>query len=116
MSRLFWMAVGATAGVAVTRKVTRTVDRFAPDGLAHGLTGLTATVRDFAEEVLASMAERECELRERAAERADLRAQPPADLRPDLRPDLRSDMRSDMRSDNVKQLPGRSPGMRRYAR
>jgi len=64
MSRLFWMAVGATAGVVVTCKVTRTVDRFAPGGLAAGLSGLGETVRDFADEVLASMAEREWELRE----------------------------------------------------
>lgn len=92
MSRLFWMAVGATAGVAVTRKVSRTVDRLAPSGLADGLTGLVVNVRDFADEVLASMAEREWQLRE------SFEAQ-----------------RALERPDNVKDLPVRSPGLRRYA-
>jgi hypothetical protein len=92
MSRLFWMAVGATAGVAATRKVSRTVDRFAPNGLADGLTGLTANLRDFADEVLASMAEREWQLRESFEQRRAL--EPP---------------------DNIKELPVRSPGLRRYA-
>ena len=91
MSRLFWMAVGATAGVAVTRKVSRAVDRVAPHGLATGLIGLTASVRDFADEVLASMAEREWQLRESF------------------------DQQTAETPDNIKQLPARSPGTRRYA-
>jgi hypothetical protein len=68
VSRIFWLAVGATAGVVATRKVSRTLDRISPGGfpggVPGGLAGVAGLVREFADEVLASMAEREWELRE----------------------------------------------------
>ena len=64
MRRLFWVAVGATAGIYVMRKVTKTAEHFTPQGLAQSITGLGEAIRDFADAVTAGMAEREVELRE----------------------------------------------------
>ena len=58
--RLFYIALGATAGVLVVRKLTQTANRFTPGGL---LGELTEAVRDFTTEVRLGMAEREEELR-----------------------------------------------------
>jgi hypothetical protein len=64
MRRLFWVALGATAGVYVMRKVTKTAEQFTPQGLASSIAGLGDAIRDFADSVTAGMAEREIELRE----------------------------------------------------
>jgi len=65
--RLFWTALGATAGVLIVRRVSQTAQRFSPEGVAGSLTGalggLTEAVRDFAADVREGMAEREHELR-----------------------------------------------------
>jgi hypothetical protein len=65
--RLFWTALGATAGVLIVRRVSQTAQRFSPEGvagsLAGALGGLTEAVRDFAADVREGMAEREHELR-----------------------------------------------------
>lgn len=67
MRRLFWVALGATAGVLIVRRVTRTAEKFTPEGMsqsvAGALGGLTAAIREFSADVREGMAEREVELR-----------------------------------------------------
>jgi len=62
--RLFWLALGASAGVVAVRRLTRTAAALTPRGLADSVADLGASIRVFAEEVRAGMAERELELRE----------------------------------------------------
>lgn len=66
MKRLFWIALGATAGVLVVRKLTQTARSLTPEGAADRVSGalghLTEAVREFADDVRAGMAEREAEL------------------------------------------------------
>ena len=64
MRRVFWIALGATVGVLVVRKLQKTAHAYTPAGLAEGAQGLGASIRYFADEVRAGMAEREIELRE----------------------------------------------------
>ncbi|MGZ4590807.1 MAG: DUF6167 family protein [Actinomycetes bacterium] len=64
MRRLFWVAVGATAGVVVVRKVQKTMRAYSAAGLSDRAEGLAASIRYFADEVRAGMAEREIELRD----------------------------------------------------
>ena len=67
MRRLFWVALGATVGVLVVRKVAKTVQAYSPSGLAEGLSGglsdLGEGLREMAEAVREGMAQRETELR-----------------------------------------------------
>jgi hypothetical protein len=67
MRRLFWVALGATVGVLVVRKVTKTVQSYSPSGMAQGLSGglsdLGEGLREMAGAVREGMAEREIELR-----------------------------------------------------
>jgi hypothetical protein len=67
MRRLFWVALGATVGVLVVRKVTKTVQTYSPSGIAQGLSGGLSDfgdgLREMAEAVREGMAERETELR-----------------------------------------------------
>jgi hypothetical protein len=62
--RLFWLTLGATAGVMVVRKVTRTAQAFTPAGLASSAGGIGDSIRYFADQVRAGMVEREAELRD----------------------------------------------------
>ena len=64
MRRLFWVAVGAAAGVYAVRKVQKTLQAYSPSGLAERAGGVGDQLRGFAEEVRAGMAQRETELRE----------------------------------------------------
>ena len=64
MKRLFWIALGATAGVLVVRKLQKTAHAYTPAGLAESVQGLGDHLRYFAEEVRAGMAKREIELRD----------------------------------------------------
>jgi hypothetical protein len=64
MRRVFWIALGATAGVLVVRKLGKTARSYTPAGLADRAGGLGANLRYFADEVRAGMAEREIELRD----------------------------------------------------
>jgi Family of unknown function (DUF6167) len=64
MKRVFWIALGATAGVLVVRKLQKTAHAYTPAGLAESAQGLGAGLRYFADEVRAGMAEREIELRD----------------------------------------------------
>ena len=67
MRRLFWVAVGATAGVyavhKVKRKVTRTLHTYSPAGLGERADGWKESASGFVEEVRVRMAEREADLR-----------------------------------------------------
>ncbi|HEX6233230.1 MAG TPA: DUF6167 family protein [Jiangellaceae bacterium] len=68
MKRIFWIALGATAGILVARQITKTARNFTPDGaadrVATALGGLGQAFREFADDVKAGMAERDIELRE----------------------------------------------------
>lgn len=67
MKRLFWIAVGATVGVVVVRKLSQKADQFTPAGLAEQLTTsareVGGAVRAFTEEIRVGMQAREDELR-----------------------------------------------------
>jgi hypothetical protein len=66
--RLFWVAVGATAGVYAARRVSRAARAMSPDSagarVAGALGDLATAVRDFTADVREGMSEREEELRE----------------------------------------------------
>jgi len=66
MRRLFWVAIGATAGILVVRKLSRTARSLTPAGLAETVTRSAAdiadAIRDFSAEVRVAMSEREKEL------------------------------------------------------
>jgi hypothetical protein len=64
MRRLFWVAVGAAAGIYAVRKVQKTMHAYSPSGLAERAGGFGESITAFAEEVRAGMADREAELRE----------------------------------------------------
>ncbi|GAB2694225.1 DUF6167 family protein [Thalassiella azotivora] len=63
MGRLFWIALGAAAGVLVVRKVTQTAQAYTPEGVASGLASLGDGLREFADAVREGMEQREEELR-----------------------------------------------------
>ena len=68
MRRLFWIALGAAAGVLVARKITKSARSLTPGGAADRISGavreLGQAFREFSEDVRAGMAERDIELRE----------------------------------------------------
>jgi hypothetical protein len=61
--RLFWTTLGATVGVVVVRKLSRTAQSYTPEGVAQGLAGLGEGLREMAEVIRESMAQRDAELR-----------------------------------------------------
>ena len=65
--RLFYITLGAVAGVLVVRKLTQTAQRFTPAGVQESMVGalggLSEAIRDFGEAIREGMAEREAELR-----------------------------------------------------
>jgi hypothetical protein len=62
--RLFWVAVGATTGVLVVRRINKITHRLTSAGPGEGpLNGLAQAVREFVDDVKAGMAERDLELR-----------------------------------------------------
>jgi hypothetical protein len=65
--RLFYISLGAVAGVLIVRKLTQTAQRFTPagvqDSMVGALGGLGEAIRDFGDAVREGMAEREDELR-----------------------------------------------------
>jgi hypothetical protein len=63
MRRIFWVALGATAGVLVVRTINRTAQAYTPEGVARSLSSVADALRDAAEAVREGMAEREQELR-----------------------------------------------------
>ncbi|HEX6346961.1 hypothetical protein [Umezawaea sp.] len=68
MSRLFWFAAGAAAGVFAVRKVGQVTHQVTPQGIGenvgNGLRELAGALGSFGAEVRAGMAEREDELKE----------------------------------------------------
>jgi len=63
MRRLFWVALGAVAGVLVVRRLTRAVEAYTPAGVSRSLADLGDGLRELADAVREGMAEREQELR-----------------------------------------------------
>ncbi len=67
MARLFWIAVGAGAGVYAVRKLTTPVEQYSPAGVSDSLSSSLASfgdgLREVAEVIREGMAEREQELR-----------------------------------------------------
>lgn len=63
MRRVFWVALGAAAGILVVRKLTQTANAYSPEGIAGSLSNVADAVRDFADAVREGAAEREQELR-----------------------------------------------------
>lgn len=64
MKRLFWLSVGAGAGVYATRRVSRFVHSWSPEGIAARAGGAGDRLRLFGSDVLVGMREREQQLRE----------------------------------------------------
>ncbi|MDQ2837025.1 MAG: hypothetical protein M3Y42_07030 [Actinomycetota bacterium] len=67
MRKLFWIALGATLGVLIFRKLSRAVDKFSPQGIATGfgagLSELARSLGEFAGDVREAMSDHERELR-----------------------------------------------------
>lgn len=68
MKRVFWIALGATAGILIARRLTKAARNLTPEGaagrVAGAMGGLTQAWREFADDVKAGTAERDIELRE----------------------------------------------------
>ena len=62
--RLFWLALGAAAGIYGMRRVSRAAQAVSPTGLASSLAEVADALRELGAEVRAGMAEREVELRQ----------------------------------------------------
>jgi hypothetical protein len=62
--RLFYVALGATAGVLIVRKVTAAANKWTPEGIAAQAGGAGERFSAWWAEVQAFAAEREIELRE----------------------------------------------------
>lgn len=63
MRRLFWLSLGAAAGVYAVRRLSRKAEQFTPEGLAKQVAQVGAAVRTVGDEVRAQMGAREEELR-----------------------------------------------------
>jgi hypothetical protein len=61
---MFWLTLGATAGMLAMRRLSRAVAAVTPSGLADSAANVGTTIRAFREEVRVGMAERELELRD----------------------------------------------------
>ena len=80
MRRLFWVAVGAAAGVIVVRRINTITRRLgAGDGTSKALGGLSQAVREFVDDVKTGMAERDLELRHALGISTDGRPPPDGD-------------------------------------
>jgi hypothetical protein len=64
MRRLFYVALGATVGVLVVRRVTKTAQKWTPEGIAAQAGGIGDRVAEWWAIVQDSSAARERELRE----------------------------------------------------
>jgi hypothetical protein len=76
VKRLFWLGVGVAVGALVVRKLVKTADAYSPAGLAESARSsvgeLVETVREFADDVRAAMAEREDDLLSALATEGDI--------------------------------------------
>ena len=64
MRRLFYVALGATAGVLLVRRLSEVANRWTPEGIANQAGGVGDKVSLWWAEVQHHAAEREAELRE----------------------------------------------------
>ena len=64
MRRLFYVALGATAGVLVVRRITEVANKWTPEGIANQAGGVGDKLSLWWAEVQHHAAEREAELRE----------------------------------------------------
>jgi hypothetical protein len=66
VKRVFWVALGAGAGVLVASKLSKAAKKLTPSHLAGSATGvpnrITAAWQDFTEDVRSAAAEREFEI------------------------------------------------------
>lgn len=66
MKRVFWVALGATAGVVAVNRAGRVLRKLAPGNVADSAAGVPGRIagawQDFAEDVRSAAAEREFEL------------------------------------------------------
>lgn len=60
MKRLFWIALGAGAGVMAVKEASKLAEKLAPTSM---LGSLAHTINDFVDEVRVGMTEREDQLR-----------------------------------------------------
>ena len=63
MRRVFWIALGATAGVLIVRKLDKTIEAYSPAGVGRSLVSVGDGLRELADVIREGMAERESELR-----------------------------------------------------
>jgi len=67
MRRLFWLALGASLGVLIFRRLTKAAEKLTPQGIAAsigaGLTELSYSLRDFVDDVREAMSAQESALR-----------------------------------------------------
>ena len=63
MRRLFWVVLGAVAGVLLVRRVTSAAAAYTPTGVARSAAELGDSLRELAAAVREGMAEREQQLR-----------------------------------------------------
>jgi hypothetical protein len=67
MRRLFWVALGASLGVLIFRRLSRAAEKLTPQGIAAsigaGLTELSYSLRDFVDDVRDAMSAQESALR-----------------------------------------------------
>ncbi|MEO6502022.1 MAG: hypothetical protein ABIQ09_08940 [Jatrophihabitantaceae bacterium] len=67
MRKLFWLALGASLGVLIFRKLSRAAEKMTPQGLAGsigaGLSDLGYSIREFAADVREAMSSQEAALR-----------------------------------------------------
>jgi hypothetical protein len=61
--RLFWVALGAVAGVLIVRRITKAAEAYTPAGVSRSVSDLGEGLRELAAAVREGMAEREEELR-----------------------------------------------------
>lgn len=70
MRRLFWLALGASLGVLIFRKLADAAHKLTPQGIAAsfgaGLNELAYSLRDFVDDVREAMSSQESVLREAA--------------------------------------------------
>lgn len=66
VKRMFWVALGASAGILMVNRVGRAAKKLAPGNLADSAAGVPSRIgaawQDFAEDVRSAAAEREFEL------------------------------------------------------
>jgi hypothetical protein len=66
VKRMFWVTLGATVGILVVTKASKTLRRFTPSGIADSASGvpgaISGALHGFADDFRAAATEREFEL------------------------------------------------------